>query len=123
MCAVSISTTVYRIGNTMNSNFYTRLTQSFRNIKNCLNDKMPSRDLTVFVNYSNRNTAIDQEAERAYVARQMANLPFCKYTLLLDARTIRVDGVPEGRLDELKKFAVETGAESFTIREVQSKAG
>ena len=107
----------------MNSSFYSRLTQSFRNIKNRLNEKLPSSDLTVFVNYSNRRTAIDPEAERAYVAKQMAGMPFCKYTLLLDAQTIRVDGVPESRLDELKRFAVETGAQSFTIREVQSKAG
>lgn len=120
---MSISTTVQKIGNTMNSSFYTRLTQRFRNIKNCLNEKMPSSSLTVFVNYSSRRTAIDPEAERAYIARQMAALPFCKYTLLLDERTIRVDGVPENQLEKLKAFAIETGAKSFTIREVQSKAG
>jgi hypothetical protein len=107
----------------MNSSFYNRLSQSFRSIKNRLNDKMPSRDLTVFVIYSNRITAIDPEAERAYVAKQMGSMSFCKYTLLLDQNTIRVDGVPENRLSELKKFAIESGARSFTIREVQSKAG
>ena len=54
--------------------------QRFRNIKNCLNEKMPSSSLTVFVNYSSRRTAIDPEAERAYTPADGCTA-FCKYTL------------------------------------------
>ena len=72
--------------------------------------------LTVFATFPDRGSAVDMHAELKFVGKKLAKTPLCKSATMIDQTTMRIDGVSSRKMDELKTYLKESGADSLTIR-------